>query len=275
MSSTRSETNYICTTCGTQFSARHQPPQRCPICEDERQYVGWEGQEWTTLQDLQGGHHNQLKVVAPRLTGIGTQPAFAIGQRALLVHTAFGNVLWDCVSLLDQATIAAVEERGGIQAIAISHPHFFSSMVEWNRAFNAPIYLHEDHQPWVMRRDDAIQYWTDDRLKINPDLTLIRVGGHFPGSSVLHWSRGDQDQGALLSGDTIQVVSDRRYVSFMYSYPNLIPLSPDSVRDIVSALEPFSFQRIYGGWWDRNVAQDGKQVLKRSAQRYIAALQNK
>lgn len=274
-SHTRPEKCFICKTCGTQFSAARRPPRYCPICEDERQYVGWEGQEWTTLQDLQEGHDNQLKTVAPGLTGIGTRPTFAIGQRALLVQTAHGNVLWDCISLLDQATIQAVADRGGIQAIAISHPHFFSSMVEWSLAFNAPIHLHEEHQPWVMRRDAAIQYWKGDRTTINPDLTLIRVGGHFPGSSVLHWSGGARGQGALLSGDSIQVVSDRRYVSFMYSYPNLIPLSPESVRTIISALEPFPFQRIYGGWWDRNVKQDGKHALQRSAQRYIAALQNK
>ncbi|MCA9973144.1 MAG: hypothetical protein KC425_23155 [Anaerolineales bacterium] len=99
----------ICMTCGTQFAAAPAAPAHCPICEDERQYVGWQGQRWTTLADLQAGHHNQIKTEEPNLTGIGTQPGFAIAQRALLVQTAVGNLLWDCISLLDDATVEAVK----------------------------------------------------------------------------------------------------------------------------------------------------------------------
>ena len=84
-------THYICVTCGTQFAASDEPPARCPICEDERQYVGWRGQQWTTLAALQANHHNEIKEVESKLTGIGTQPSFAIGQRGLLVQTPEGN----------------------------------------------------------------------------------------------------------------------------------------------------------------------------------------
>src|SRR5690606_29461653 len=118
------------------------------------------------------------------MTGIATEPAFAIGQRALLVQTPAGNVLWDCISLIDQATIDAVAALGGIQAIAISHPHFYSAMVEWSRAFDAPIYLHEDNRPFVVRPDPAISFWTDETLALMPGVTLIRCGGHFAGSTV-------------------------------------------------------------------------------------------
>ena len=44
--------NYICKTCGTQFAESEQPPANCPICEDPRQYIGWNGQQWTTLDEL-------------------------------------------------------------------------------------------------------------------------------------------------------------------------------------------------------------------------------
>jgi hypothetical protein len=116
------------------------PPEHCPICEDERQYVGWGGQTWTTLEALRADYHNVIKSVEPGLTGIGTYPTFAIGQRALLVQTAQGNILWDCISLIDDPTIAAVQALGGISAIAISHPHFYSSMrgfEEMNQALKA------------------------------------------------------------------------------------------------------------------------------------------
>src|SRR5579883_474753 len=137
--------SWICKTCGTQYAAAIEPPEDCPICEDERQFVNWNGQEWTTLAELQHSHHNLLKPQGPGITGIGTTPKFAIGQRALLVQTARGNLLWDCISLIDEATTKAVRDAGGISAIAISHPHYYSSMVEWSETFGSvPIYLHAD-----------------------------------------------------------------------------------------------------------------------------------
>ena len=149
----------ICTTCGTQFGPSEDAPAHCPICEDERQYIGLGGQQWTRLEDLQRDHHNIIRELEPGLTGIGTHPEFAIAQRALLVQTPAGNILWDCISLLDPPTWAVVQSLGGIAAIAISHPHYYSSMVEWSRAFDAPIYLHAADRQWVMRTDPNIQYW--------------------------------------------------------------------------------------------------------------------
>ena len=264
---------FICKTCGTQFSASEQAPQHCPTCEDPRQYIGPNGQQWTTLEELQESHHNKIKEIEPGLFGIGTVPDFAIGQRGLLVQTPQGNVLWDCISLLDTPTVAAVKALGGISAIGISHPHFYSSMVEWAHTFQAPIYLHESNRQYVMRPDERIEYWDGETKQINDQVTLIRCGGHFTGSTVLHWAGGAEGRGALLTGDTITVVPDRRFVSFMYSYPNLIPLPARRVRQIVAAVEPFDFDRIYGGWWGRVVETDAKAAVEKSAERYIQALE--
>lgn len=266
-------THFMCKTCGTQFAASERAPAQCAICEDERQYVGWQGQQWTTLDDLQADHHNIIKMEEPGLTGIGTQPSFAIGQRALLVQTAEGNLLWDCISLIDEPTIAAVNGLGGIRAIAISHPHYYSSMIAWSRAFDAPIILHAADRQWVMRPDAHIAFWEGETKELWDGMTLIRGGGHFEGGTVLHWPAGAAGKGALLTGDILQVVSDRRYVSFMYSYPNLIPLPAHEVRRIVAAVEPYAFERIYGAWWDRVVDEDAKTAVSRSAARYIEALE--
>jgi hypothetical protein len=265
--------NYICQTCGTQFAATTQSPEHCPICEDPRQYIGWNGQQWTTLEALQQSHHNEIRSLEPGLIGIGTHPAFAIGQRALLVQTAAGNVLWDCISLIDEPSVTFIKAMGGLSAIAISHPHYYSSMVAWSRAFEAPIYLHAADHQWVMRPDPEIQFWEGERLSLLPGLTLVNCGGHFPGGSVLHWADGAGGQGLLLSGDILQVVSDRRYVSFMYSYPNLIPLPAEAVRRITAAVEPFDFERIYGAWWGRVVQSNAKAAVQYSAERYIRALE--
>ena len=267
--------NFICVQCGTQFGETAQPPSSCPICEDERQFVRHAGQEWTMLDRLARGHHNRIGDEAPHLLGIGTEPEFAIGQRALLLQSPGGNLLWDCISLLDDETIAEVSARGGIRAIAISHPHFYSSMIEWAERFDAKIFLHAANREWAMRRSPRIQFWEGTTFSLWDDLTLINCGGHFEGGAVLHWpaaSRGRGSKGALLTGDIITVVQDRRYVSFMRSYPNLIPLGPPAIRRIVERIEPFSLDQIYGGWWQANVLSDAKAAVTRSAERYLRAI---
>jgi len=237
--------NYICTTCGQQFAESEEPPPSCPICEDDRQFVNPQGQSWTTLDQLVRDHHNLVKSMETGLTGIGTEPKFAIGQRALLVQTSKGNVLWDCVSLIDDATIEAVEALGGISSLAISHPHLFGSMVEWSHAFgNAPIHLHVKHRPWVQRPDPVIDFWEGESLELPEGLRLHRCGGHFEGSTVLLWPDGAEGLGVLLSGDTVYVAPDRRHVSFMYSYPNFIPLSGSTVDQIVNKVMTLRFDRI-------------------------------
>lgn len=259
----------ICVTCGTRFPAAATPPAACPICEDDRQYVNPAGQTWTTLEDLRAaGYRNVFTELEPGLTGIITEPKFAIGQRAHLVATPAGNVLWDCVTYLDDATVAEVRQRGGIAAIAISHPHFFTTIAAWARAFNAPVWLHRDHAPWVMEPDPGIRYWDGETWEILPGITLIRCGGHFPGSTVLHWPAGAGARGALLTGDTIYVVADNRWVTFMYSYPNDIPLDPGAVERIAAAVRPYPFERLYAAF-GRPVEADASGAVQRSAERYI------
>jgi hypothetical protein len=121
---------FICTACGTQYPESEQVPAHCVICEEERQYVPPRGQTWTTLEALRQTHTNTFREYEKGIIGIGSTPAFAIGQRALFVHTDHGNILWDCIATLDDATVTMIEGLGGIDAIAISHPH--STRRWWN-----------------------------------------------------------------------------------------------------------------------------------------------
>jgi glyoxylase-like metal-dependent hydrolase (beta-lactamase superfamily II) len=264
--------NHICVTCGTQYEESEAPPAGCPVCEDERQYVGAGGQRWTTVGELRATHENRIAPEGPGVTGIGTVPDFAIGQRALLVRAPGGNVLWDCVALWDDRTARALEALGGVSAVAISHPHYYTTMVEWARALDVPVYLHAADREWVMRHDPRLVFWDGETREIGDGLTLVRLGGHFPGGQVLHWRDGAEGRGALLAGDIIQVVPDTRWVSFMYSYPNLIPLPAGEVLRIASAVRPLAFEHVYGAWWGRNVTADGRGAVLRSAERYVAAL---
>jgi hypothetical protein len=263
---------FICTACGTQYPPSETPPAQCTICEEERQYVPPTGQSWTTLNGLAARHFNAYRQHEPGVIGIGSQPSFAIGQRALLICTPHGNVLWDCISLIDAATVTLIKGLGGLKAIAISHPHFYTSLVEWSRAFDVPVHLHAADRQWIMRPDSAIQLWEGETLPLLPDLTVIRGGGHFPGGSMLHWAKGAGGRGVLCSSDIATVATDRKILTFMYSYPNFIPLSAQQVNGIAAALAPFQFDTIYGHYFDRVIPTGGKEILKKSVARYIAAI---
>jgi hypothetical protein len=264
---------FVCTNCGTQYAESPAPPTACTICVEPRQYVKKTGQQWTTLEKLRLTNRNSIKFKEHGLIGIGVEPHFAIGQRALFVRTPKGNVLWDCVSLLDEAVVEMINALGGIAAIAISHPHYYTIMVEWSRAFgDVPVYLHAADRQWVMRPDAAIVFWEGETKALAEGLTLVRCGGHFDGGTVLHWTDGAGGKGALLTGDIIQVVPDRKHVSFMWSYPNYVPLPATTITRIVDAVAPYAFDRIYGAFWDMVIEQDGKAAIKRSAERYLRAI---
>ena len=265
---------YLCITCGTQYPASSNPPASCTICADSRQYVSLDGQQWTTLSDLRRNHSNRIQLEEPGLHSIHTEPGFAISQRAFLIQTSDGNILWDCISLLDDSTVAAINKLGGITAIAISHPHYYTTMIEWSLAFNnAPILLHEADRQWIMRPHANIQFWSGDSKALLRDATLVHTPGHFDGYQVLHWSSGAAGKGVLFSGDQPQVVMDPNWLSFMYSYPNFIPLGPRAVKDIVRRLDGYEFDRIYGAFPKRTVPSNAKTVLQRSAERYLRAIE--
>ncbi len=263
---------FICTTCGCQYPDTGAPPAGCLICRDDRQYVNPNGQAWTTLPAMRKSYFNGFRNLEPGLTGVGSFPAFAIGQRALILRSAAGNVLWDCISLLDDSTIEIIKALGGVSQIACSHPHFLASVVEWSHAFgDVPVHLHALDRAFVTRPDPVIRFWEGDRLALAEGVNLVRCGGHFPGSAVLHWARGAGGQGALLTGDTLQVRPDKG-LTFMHSYPNLIPLDPVTVQRIAEQLRAWPFETIYGGWWERVIPSRAKQVMAASVEQYVKAV---
>lgn len=266
-------TAWICATCGVQHADTPAPPEMCAICADERQYVPPGGQRWTTLAELtEAGHRSDVREIEPGgLAGVGVDPQFGIGQRALLVRTSAGNLLWDIPGYLDDHAVERVRDLGGVAAVTASHPHFYGVMAEWSHAFGGvPILIPEADKEWVRRPDPAVELWSGTR-EVLPGVTLVQCGGHFLGSAVVHWDAGAGGAGALLTGDTITVTPDG-YVSFMRSYPNLIPLPADDVHRILAAVAPYPYERVYGGWWPRVIDSGGKQAVRESAHRYVVWL---
>jgi glyoxylase-like metal-dependent hydrolase (beta-lactamase superfamily II) len=158
---------------------------------------------------------------------------------------------------------------GGLSAIAISHPHYYTCMQDWARAFGCAVHLHAADADWVMRPDPAIRHWDGETLEISAGVTLLRLGGHFPGGTVLHWADGADGRGAILSGDIVQVAADLDRVSFLWSYPNMMPLAAATVLRIAATLSPWRFDRIYGAFPGRQVMAGGAGAVQRSAKRYI------
>jgi hypothetical protein len=264
-------TAWICATCGNWHPDSPAPPEVCAICADERQWVPRTGQRWTTLAELAAaGHRSELRELEPNLVGIGTTPPVCIGQRSLLVTTDAGNVLWDVGAYVDDAAVTAVRDRGGLVAIAASHPHFYGAVTEWSeRLGGVPVLLPEADLRWLLRPSPHVRTWSGT-LDVLPGVTLVQCGGHFPGSAALHWAAGADGRGVLLTGDTVMVTPGQDRVTFLRSAPNRIPLPERLVRQIVDRLEPFAFDRIYAGWWETTLDAGATSVLQRDANRYIA-----
>ncbi len=264
---------YICTTCGVQYAESNSTPEHCAICEEERQYVNPDGQSWTTHDELVycGNYKNIITKEEEGLYSITTTPKVGIGQTAYLIVKEGFNILWDCITFLDDETIAFIRSLGGIDAIALSHPHYYSRQADWAKVFAAPIYIHHDDRKWIMEPSEYIRLWEDEEKELIDGVNLHRLGGHFKGGAVLHWGNGDRGKGVLLTGDIIQVVADTEWVSFMYSYPNLIPLPAGKVEEMAKKAGELLFNRLYNAF-HRVVKENAYHAVQRSADRYIKAV---
>ena len=262
---------WICAACGNHYPAAAAPPASCLICTDERQWVAPSGQRWTTMAELAAaGRRCEIWAEEPGLLGVGVNPPVGIGQRGLIVITPAGNLLWDPPGYLDERAVRRVREAGGLRAVTASHPHFYGAMAGWSRAFGADILVPEADASWVTSPDPAIRTWAA-REPVLPGVTLVQCGGHFPGSAVVHWADGANGAGVLLTGDTIFVTPGEDRITFVWSAPNRLPLPESAVRGIVSAVSPFPFDRIYGGWAP-TIRSGARRVLESSADRYIQFL---
>lgn len=261
-------TVWSCRTCAVEHPDTDAPPSSCPICGDERQYLRPDGQRWTTLAELRAeGHRGRLEEVEPGLTGITIEPSVGIGQRALLVQTSAGNLLWDPVGYLDDNLADQVAALGGLAAVASSHPHMFGAQVAWSHRFGrVPVWVVAADRSWVQREDTVIRSF-DETVEVLPGVRLVRVGGHFAGSAVAQLTGAD-GRGVLLTGDTVACTPDEHWVSFLRSYPNKIPLSAAVVGVVVHRVLALDFDRLYDNFGGR-VTADAQTWVRRSAERYV------
>ncbi|PRY02935.1 hypothetical protein CLV24_1444 [Pontibacter ummariensis] len=258
----------ICATCGTRHATARTEADTCPICQDERQYVGDKGQLWLSYSEVAKSSSIRITRLQPDLYDLKITPSFAISQKAHLVLSKSGNILWDCIPFLDEQTASYIRTMGGIKAIAISHPHYYSLMAEWAQAFDCPIYLHVQDKQWIQDKSRHIRLWEGKKLVLWDDISVVHVAGHFAGSTVLHLPHHGA-KGSLLTGDSIYVARDRKHVSFMYSYPNLIPLKKAAIKRIQQQIEPLAFDAIHGAFEGQEIPSGAREAFRRSVARYL------
>jgi hypothetical protein len=259
----------ICAACGTQYHADEIKNGHCKICDDDRQYVPESGQAWVSPNELKRDHAVQIMPVSDNLVSLTIVPSFAIGQRAFLVLSAGGNVLWDCIPLLDEATEAFINSRGGIRAIAISHPHYYSNAQEWAAKFNCPVFIHKKDKEWAPEFEDLI-LWEGREKVFWEGIKIINIGGHFPGSCVLHVP-DLPGGGTVLCSDSLYISRNKEHVSVMHSYPNNIPVPNPEIERIAQVLVGYEFDKMYGAFSYQQVLSGVNCLLHRSIERYRSA----
>jgi hypothetical protein len=256
----------ICTACGTQYHQTATTDATCPICLDDRQAVPEKGQTWTNLNELSDNHSVIIKKLHDNLYELKMAPSFAIGQRALLVLTPSGNILWDCIALINEPTIEFIKSKGGLKAIAFSHPHYYTTMNEWAERFNCPIFIHQKDEQWIFNKGKHVSLWEETEKELWDGIRLINVGGHFPGSS-LHVPLLSKE-GTILCGDTFYISPSKRHAAVMYSYPNRIPLPVAEVQRIKKQMSSIRFDTIHGFYDYQNIYSNAKHLLEDSLNRY-------
>jgi glyoxylase-like metal-dependent hydrolase (beta-lactamase superfamily II) len=200
------------------------------------------GTTYTTLSVLRrtGTYRNKISLLDaahPHIYSIVTEPKFGIGQRCFLIKTPAGNILWDLITLLDQATTEWIRTQGGVKAIVISHPHYYTTHRWWSSMLHAPVYVSAEDREWLQFPDvGGIYRWiATPTTEILPGVTAIKVGGHFPGSLCLHVKSDADNHARLFIADTLVTVPSGlgpfeggkpppgvATYAFMWSIPNMV-----------------------------------------------------
>ncbi len=257
----------ICTACGTKCSEEIMLPQFCPICEDDRQYVPDGIQTWTSSAELAKNYRVEIREINEHLYELKVSPEFAIGQRALLVLAPDGNILWDCLPLLDKTAIEFIKSKGGLKAIVFSHPHFYSNMKDWANEFDCPIYIHEADEQWIFDKTEQIKLWSGLEKNLWNSIKIHNISGHFAGSSILHVPFLSPE-GTILCGDTFVVSPSKKHLAVMHSYPNKIPLPISEIERVKERIKLVKFDTLHA-WHDtQSIETKAKTILENSLARY-------
>ncbi|KAJ9478585.1 Metallo-beta-lactamase domain-containing protein [Pseudozyma hubeiensis] len=263
---------------------------------EQEQYPCPTGQAYTSQRQLVPKTTFELvpEESDARILRIKLTPSLAIGQTPIVLLTPAGAVIWDCCGFASaelMQRICSVSPTGQVFSIVISHPHFFGASLSWAKMLNCNVFISKLDRQWYQRglncqdthpdiaarRKFVVEVQEDlFRLPHLPSVALIRCGGHFPGSGVLHWDRDSEDPdghvrkgAAVFCADTFMCLLDGQRFTFAYSFPNNIPLPPRDVEQIWVQMRKLNWTATFGGWSGRQVLTDSRAALLRSARYYI------
>ncbi|TXT07490.1 hypothetical protein VHUM_03210 [Vanrija humicola] len=276
----------VCATCATQYPA---PRRDCTHAKlsgstDHPQARGATTSSATSR--TRASRSSRPSRSSPSLRRVSISPACVKLTPAFLLETFEGSFIWDCSAVLTPPLIAHLTHlRRPLKAMAISHPHFFSTSLTWARALGVPLYINALDKEWYQRREsagaDEVVFWSGTQ-RLSSTLTLIECGGHFPGSCVLHWDRAAEpltsdadarapDTGLLLVADTVMVQPTQKGITFMWSIPNAIPLHPTDVLHIQNVLREYDYDSVSSTWPDRWVRAGAARIFDESVETYLSA----
>lgn len=208
--------------------------------------------------------------------------------QTFLTDTPAGNILWDCITLLDDDTVERIRALGGLAAIVISHPHFYTAHAEWAAAFGCPVFLAAEDRKWVALEIPLHVFLGNSKMDqimrrsheiiiegVRSGFIAVKLGGHFPGSMVGHFN------GRLLISDTLLTTpaglggweADAAGIArsrppgintfaFMWSGPNSIPLSVEDISRIWEVLKRYEFKSTHGAFLGEDI-EDAAGIKRR------------
>lgn len=262
----------ICRNCGGEnINAHVKVSLTCPICSDARQYPDPKQQKWLGANEL-NRYSVQVDQLEEDIFRLQSSPRLGIGQSSYLLRNGESWLLWDPLPVVlseDEAITTLGKDFRNLSIVA-SHPHMYGNQTRWAQEFNGTVYLNENDYQWANLGAVQKRTWKGS-IQLEPSVVLHQLGGHFPGSSILIWTRSNGEKW-LFTSDTAQIRPNGRF-AFMWSYPNLLPLNEIEVRSMISRLPRTEAIKALDNF-GRVIDGDIDQHFKKSAVAHLDRLRN-
>ncbi len=231
-------TPYVCTNCG--FWQRHfAPPPSCPVCLDFRHTPPPDGWEFWTADEATARIVTRWEEDGNGIVTFRSEPSLGIGPSGYLIPLPSGNLLFENPAWYSDDALAAIRERGGVHWLAASHPHAYGALWRAQEQFSPEaVFINVADLAWTGAFRVNFPY--DGPQEIAPGATLVPVGGHFDGQSVLYL----RDRRLLFAGDMVKFHPGNG-ISTHKAFNRRVPMSHAEIRRYRQAIAPLDFAGVY------------------------------
>ncbi len=232
-------TPYVCTNCG--FWQRHfAPPPGCPVCLDFRHTPSPHGWEFWTADEAAARIVTRWDEDEHGIVTFRSDPSLGIGPSGYLIPLPGGNLLFENPPWYSDEALKFIRQRGGVRWLAASHPHAYGALWRAQEAFSPEaVFIGTADLPWTGAFRATHPY--EEPLEIVPGASLVPVGGHFDGQSVLHL----RDRRILFAGDMVKFHANPPGISTHKAFNRRVPMSHGEIRRYRDAVAPLDFAEVY------------------------------